>query len=264
MIYICFGVTKSASTFLYQLTEEVFRVAHRKPVRLGPPFRPRTSLDNYVDVIDPALLRAVAVQIGTRDVVLKTHGPLHPDVATLIEAGEILASASIRDPREIALSMLDHGRRSRRWGYVEFSEYHDLRDTLASLDDQIERFRAWAALSCVSVFTYNEICFGTASVVAALAARIGVAAPAADVLRPFRDNRGIGQFSKGAALRYREMPPAEQPVFLDRYAWLYDRYTFDTPAAVIAADRQRERPVKARGQLAQYGVQLRRHLRFRA
>ena len=41
MIYICFGMTKSASTFLYQLTEETFRAAGRSPARLRPPLLPR-------------------------------------------------------------------------------------------------------------------------------------------------------------------------------------------------------------------------------
>ena len=53
MIYICFGMTKSASTFLYQLTEETFRAAGRRPARLGPPLRPLRSVENYFDTIDP-------------------------------------------------------------------------------------------------------------------------------------------------------------------------------------------------------------------
>ena len=49
MIYICFGMMKSASTFLYQLVEETFRVAGRRPVRLGPPLRFHWSVENYID-----------------------------------------------------------------------------------------------------------------------------------------------------------------------------------------------------------------------
>lgn len=109
MIYICFGMTKSASTFLYQLTEETLRAAGRKPARLGPPFCPRWRVENYIDDIDPALLEAIAVATGGRDVVLKTHQGLHPEVARQIDARSLLASASIRDPREIALAMVDHG-----------------------------------------------------------------------------------------------------------------------------------------------------------
>jgi hypothetical protein len=120
MIYICYGIPKSASTFLYQLTEEVFRAAGRKPARLGPPLRPRMSVENYFGSIDPTLLQDISGQAAGRDVVLKTHALPHPEVGRLITAGSVLASASIRDPREIALSILDHGRRSHRWGLSIF------------------------------------------------------------------------------------------------------------------------------------------------
>jgi hypothetical protein len=261
MIYICYGVTKSASTFLYQMTEEVFTAAGRKPARLGPPFRRPLSLDNYTNVLDPEVLRQVREQAGKRDVVVKTHGDPHPDIAARIEAGEVLASACIRDPSEIALSMLDHARRSRRWGYREFAEFGAIEDTFPSLDEQIDRFSTWAALPGVRVFTYNEICFETAQVIDRLAEQIGAGVRRDGILNRFRGNRGIGQFNKGAALRYRELSAEQRSVFLDRYAALYGQIAFDTPAARLAADRQRHQRLRARGQFGQYFNQVRRLLR---
>jgi hypothetical protein len=149
MIYICYGITKSANTFLYQLTEEVFRAAGRKPARLGPPLRPRMSVENYFGSIDPTLLQDISVQAAGRDIVLKTHALPHPGVGRLITAGSVLASFR---SREIALSILDHGRRSRRRGYVHFSNFHNLADTLAALDDQIATFHAWSSLGRVNIF----------------------------------------------------------------------------------------------------------------
>jgi hypothetical protein len=248
MIYISYGFTKSASTFLYQLIEEVYRAAGRKPARLDPPFRRPLSLDNYVNVIDAKVLQEVVAQANGRDVVLKTHGGAHPDIVPLVESGDVLASASVRDPREMALSMIDHGRRSRQWGYEEFSAFHTPRDTLASLDEQMEWFRSWTSLPRVPVFAYNDICFDTPSVVERLAAQIGVAVRTEDVLLPFRSNRGIGQYSKGAALRYQEMSAEDQALFLERYAPLYQDYSFENPAAESVAATQRHRP--APGQLS--------------
>jgi hypothetical protein len=60
-------------------------------------------------------------------------------------------------------------------GYVHFSNFHNLADTLAALDDQIATFHAWSSLGRVNVITYNEICFDSASVVARIGAQIGVA-----------------------------------------------------------------------------------------
>jgi len=203
MIYICFGMTKSASTFLYQLTEETLRAAGRKPARLGPPFCPRWRVENYIDDIDPALLEAIAVATGGRDVVLKTHQGLHPEVARQIDARSLLASASIRDPREIALAMVDHGADRAAGGDTEFAECRTVFDAWPSLDNQIANFCRWSELKTLEVFRYNEICFDSATVVARIATQIGVAIDAATVLRPFRGSGRIGQFNKGAALRYR-------------------------------------------------------------
>jgi hypothetical protein len=201
MIYICFGMTKSASTFLTQLIEETFRAAGRRPARLGPPLRPLRSVENYFDTIDPELLHAVSERVGERDVVLKTHQQLHPDVARQIDSRLRLASASIRDPREIALAIVDHGRRARRWGRADFAECRTVLDALSSIDNQVANFKRWSALETLEIFRFNEICFDSAAVVTRIAAQIGVAVDPGEVLVPFHDKGLIGQFNKGAPLR---------------------------------------------------------------
>jgi hypothetical protein len=261
MIYVCFGMLKSASTFLYQLTEETLRTAGRRPVRLGPPFIPRWSVENYVDNIEPGLLDAISTTIGEGDVVLKTHQGLHPEVARRIDEGSVLASASIRDPREIALAMVDHGRRSRQRGDPQFSECHAVFDTVSSLDDQAANFARWSALERIEIFRFNEICFDSAAVVARIAAQIGLAVNPGEVSRRFRDKGLIGQFNKGEALRYREMAPDLQSVFLERYAKLYEAFQFDTPAAEAIARAQEEQPPRARSGFAHHVTFVRMLLR---
>lgn len=250
MIYICYGMTKSASTFLYQLTEESFRLAGMAPVRLGPPFRPRGSVDNYFDRIDAALLQRIAGEIPAGgSIVLKTHAAPTPEVAERIADGEILASATLRDPREIALSMVDHGRRARRWRNASFAEIATPLDAFASLDNQVESCRRWAEIPGVALFLYNELCFETVESLDRLHRQIGLSIDAEQVMRPFRSRFGIGQFSKGVALRYREMPEQQQQLFLERYAAFYADFAFDTPTALALAEHQRDTP--PRGELAQ-------------
>ncbi len=263
MIYICFGMMKSASTFLYQLVEETFRVAGRRPVRLGPPLRFHWSVENYVDDVDPHLLEAISRSVGPRDVVLKTHQGLHPEVAQRISEGSLLASVSIRDPREIALAMVDHGRRSRILRrQAEFTECRTVLDALPSLDNQIANLSEWSTLQGVEIFRYNEICFDTAAVVARVAAQIGVAVNPIPVLTRYRNQARIGQFSKGAALRYREMPPEEQAVFLGRYTKLYETFSFGTASAEALAGSQERQTLRARSELSHGLTYLSRLLRI--
>jgi hypothetical protein len=256
MIYICYGMTKSASTLLYQLTEEILRVAGRSPVRLRPPLRPFGSVANYFDEIDPPLLQEITGRHHGRDVVLKTHQAPHPQIAARVCAGEILASASIRDPREVALSMIDHGDRSRRLGHSEFSECCTFEDVLPSIDNQIEKFRSWSALPPVKVFHYNEICFEQKNVVAGIADQLGVVVDVDRVLEPFIDTRLIGEFNKGVPLRYREMPKIQQEIYLLRYAQLYRDYEFHTPMAIQLA--QRRTVIRPRSQFGHFLTDARR------
>jgi len=168
------------------------------------------SVENYFGSIDPTLLQDISGQAAGRDVVLKTHALPHPEVGRLITAGSVLASASIRDPREIRPLHTRSRPSFAPMGLCPFFQFSQSADTLAALDDQIATFHAWSSLGRVNVFTYNEICFDSASVVARIGAQIGVAIDTADVLKPFHGNRCIGQFSKGAALRFREMAPEQQ------------------------------------------------------
>ncbi len=262
MIYICYGITKSASTFLYQMTEEVFSSSGRKIARLREPFRKNDSIDNYFNLIDSELLSRIADAIGDQDIVLKTHGPATEDIAKLVASGRLLASASIRDPREIALSMLDHGQRSRKWKYQRFSEFAVLDDTLNAIDGQLRYFQSWADIAAVRVFKYNDICFNSAAVLKLIAEQIGSGVNSDGVLDVFRHKTRIGQFSKGKALRYRELNDADQELFLERYRDLYQSYEFDTEEARQVARSQEGKIFKPSGEFAQHLINFRRRFRI--
>jgi hypothetical protein len=148
-----------------------------------------------------------------------------------------------------------------RWGAPEFRECRTVFDTWPSLDKQISNVRRWSALKSIELFSYNDICFESAAVVGRIASQVGVAVDVSDVLRPFSSKRTIGQFNRGAALRYREMPAHEQSAFLDRYADLYAAFQFDTPAAEAAARSHGEQQPRARSGLGHRVADVRRILR---
>lgn len=187
----------------------------------------------------PETLDEIQSAVGEQDIVLKTHGPPIAPVADRISAGDILASASIRDPREIALSMSDHGDLACRWGNKHFTEFGQASDTLNALDIQIGLFEAWAGIYSVKVFRYNDICYDSDAVVTGIAKQIGTTIDPQAVLGKICNKTIIGHFSKGKALRYTEMSGDDQEVFLQRYASLYQAYEFDTEQARRVAGRQK-------------------------
>ncbi|HTV33035.1 MAG TPA: hypothetical protein VME69_08020 [Methylocella sp.] len=159
------------------------------------------------------------------------------------------------------MSMLDHGRRSRRWRIAEFSELRTVNDCFASIDHQIDAFHCWRELGNVEVFIYNDICFKTEAVATAIARQAGLDVDSRAPASLFQDKSVIGQFNKGVPFRYREMREPESQLFLDRYADFYSEYTFDTPEALlVAAVASTVR--SSRGQIAQEMTRFKRLLRY--
>ncbi len=181
----------------------------------------RTKLENYYDRITVPFLERIETAAQGRAVVLKTHGPVLPEVADWIAQGRIKASVSIRDPREMALSMADNGARARQLGVVPFSEIVVPTDALPSIDVQVNIFAQWAAVPSVEIFAYNEVCFATEQTIQRLCQQIGVQVKADTVLQPFRSGRLIGQINRAVPSRYTEMSLAMQDIFLQRYAEFY-------------------------------------------
>jgi hypothetical protein len=261
MIYLSYGMLKSASTLTYQVTEEILRQAGRTPCILGQPLRPALSVTNYFDNIDLPLIRRIEKAAKGGDVVIKTHQLPAPEVLALVERGQVMASASFRDPREIALSMVDHGERSRRWAIPEFSECASVFDCCPSIDDQLEVLRVWCSIPRVERIAYNDICFNMPSVIARLARQMGVLVDLGAVEAAFLDKKLVGQFNKGVKDRFHEMTAEESARFLERYARFYRRLMPD-PAPSLHIGSPNGAP-GASGQLRQIAIDLRRLWRNR-
>lgn len=220
MIYISYGITKSATTFVYELTQEIFRAAGRSPKVLSTKLR-GFSPENYVDPITGEAIDAIRNEISEADVVVKTHGAPDARLLHTLETGKVLASAVIRDPREIALAMVDHGQRSRATGAVDLAEFGQPLDTINSIRTQFQRLQKWTESKAVLVLTYNEVCFETEKTIDRIARQIGVEIDQTSVLRAFENKSIIRQFNKGIRGRYKEMDDDLQAVFLNEFAEVY-------------------------------------------
>jgi tRNA (mo5U34)-methyltransferase len=225
MIYISYGVPKSASTFTYVVTEQVLKVAGHELVSVSEAVKGRKSRLNYIDPITWSAIESVVAETGGRSAVIKTHGA--PDKRLLEAIGRrgVFASAVMRDPRDIALSLLDHARRSRDHGGGDFAELKTLDDTLKILDEQFDRLTRWVECSQVLLLTYDEISFSTEAAVQRIINQLGLSVAAKSVISALPVKGKIEQFNKGVRLRHEsEMPVATQQIFLDRYGAIYRKY----------------------------------------
>ena len=89
--------------------------------------------------------------------VLKTHIPLESLAKNICNNKNIKISYSIRDPRDIILSLIDHGERSRKVGNKVFSDIFDIDTALSNMKYWCENAIEWINTNDIETFRYEEL-----------------------------------------------------------------------------------------------------------
>ena len=241
-IFISYGITKSASTFAWQLIKHVAIAGGLPIATLTAKSKNGNSPEDYIDPVSEDNLALVKAEVGDRPVVIKTHGHVTPAVARLVADGTAQVFVSFRDPRDVALSLLDHGARSRRQGINDFAEFHEPIDTLETIRHQTQRFENWVKLCNPLLIPYDEICFNTKTTIMRIAGRLGVSVDAELISTEFHTSKHrIGQFNKGEGRRFeREMSAELSALFLAELSDYYRQYLPGELARFEADARLRE------------------------
>lgn len=199
LIYLSYGMTKSGSTLAYQLARTALEACGMAQPLLKIPALRETKHVNFIEQLEDWRLEAVLEQARALGhmVVLKTHTrPDQPIVRRLLEDGLAIGHAVCRDPRDMALSMLDHGVRSRKAGNPEFSEFDTIASTLPNLRHQVETLRQWLSLPNILPLAYDDLAFDTATAARQILRQLGLVANPAHiaeiVLDSGRTNKNIG------------------------------------------------------------------------
>ena len=226
LIYASYGLIKSGSTFAFELTKRLFVQNGRAQPRLGDEAVTPGHRINFATKWDESHVAAMCAEAEAlaTTAVIKTHARPRPAIVDLLESGRAIGHAVYRDPRDVALSLLDAGEHARAKQRKSFADIRTLDDAMADIDAHLENFRAWAALPGIRVVDYATLTADTAEFARGLAAQCGLPfdhdAAVADVVA----NEFI-QFNKGVQNRHlTEMAGEESDRFLAHYADLYDAF----------------------------------------
>lgn len=174
-IYICYGMAKSGSTLAYRLASAVAEAAGepQAPVGLGG------ADGRYAEVIRPRELEALSDLARSRGrmIVVKTHGGLWNRVEAGLREGWIAGLATCRDPRDVALSMLDAGARGDDWGRTAAEA------AVRTIRAHAEKFEKWADAPGIEAYPYEPMAADPAAAAARIAAQIGANVDAAACAR---------------------------------------------------------------------------------
>lgn len=193
MLVISYGIPKSGSTLAYEMLRGVLANAgHAQEAirndRLEDEAAPRGTKRNFLNDITRESVQALIDEIGKeRIIAVKTHSGFAAELFPWLEEQQhkrqIQVIASYRDPRDICLSLIDAGNRSRDRGTGAFSKIAGLEEAMEKLERRITVFRRWAALEGTLRLNYDDVAFNPATAIDAMEAALGVKANRADVMR---------------------------------------------------------------------------------
>lgn len=249
LIYISYGMTKSGSTLAFELTKALLEQNGFPQRRLSREAVPSEARINFVHRLSGDQLERIeseARALGA-PIVLKTHQPPTPAVEAWLRQGRIRGHCVYRDPREIALSMLDHGRRARAGGERAFADIETLDDALAGIRRQIPRFVRWAHLPGMMPLYYDDVAFPSQDIVRRLCAQTGLPGDPEAVERIAKSER-FTQYNKGVPGRAKEMPPEDSARVIEEFRSFYAEFIEPRTAAIRPAPTAAPpSPVRPRG-----------------
>lgn len=236
LIYFSYGMTKSGSTLAYELARSALVLAGLEQPRLSLAAVTNRKKINFIAHVDDPQANAIRNEVASigHTIAIKTHTRPDPQIVEMLEKGEAFGHAIYRDPRDMALSMLDHGERARAAGKPAFAEYVAVEDTIENIAHQTNTLRAWLSLPGVIPLYYDDFAFDIDATTARIMAELGINADIDATIRMATVER-FTQLNKGVAARHNdEMAPAISATFKEIFAPLYD--TLITHRAALPRD----------------------------
>ncbi|MEM9778372.1 MAG: sulfotransferase domain-containing protein [Pseudomonadota bacterium] len=230
--FFSYGMTKCGSTLAFQLARVALIQAGFEQPLIPFPNRVAARKINFTGMFDEAhvaVLRETIADLG-HPVVIKTHNRPDLPLVRLVEDGEVRAHAVFRDPRDMALSLLDSGRENRARGRPAFTEFETLSDTHGGIRNQLDSLTAWLQMPGVRRLPYDRVAFETETAAAEILEHLGIDGEPRKIVRQVLRREFI-QRNKAVRDRHKtEMSAEDQAAFGKLFAPFY-RLVADAPDA---------------------------------
>jgi hypothetical protein len=165
MIVLSSGMQKAGSAWLFNLTNDMLVASGYRDCR---ELRDRYRLRRWMtaancNIGDPALLKLILVGLPHffgNTYALKTHEGPTSMVRWMIKSERMRATYIYRDPRDVAVSVFEHGRRLRERGAKSntgFDRISTLEDAIRFAQDKLSIWRAWSDGSEALLMRYEDL-----------------------------------------------------------------------------------------------------------
>lgn len=226
-LYFSFGVTKTGSTLAYRMARHFLECRGHSQALLPDHLQViRKDLNSWSQA-NHELLEEIAEWVAARGIflALKTHRAPSSLVRKMLKQGRAMGHATFRDPREIALSLVDHGRESQQRGHdpVRFRDLNDATDSLALIERQLAIFDRWENLPRIETWYYDDFAFSPDAAFDKLARQTGLK-PLTQAERDAFDGTEGTKFNKAVPHRWKsELTRDESDEFRTQFSDFYRR-----------------------------------------
>lgn len=227
LLYVSYGIRKSGSTLAFETTRRAFEVNGIPQYRLSDNAVCKGHDINFVrDWNDEQILDSLIKEADElkSTVIIKTHRPPSERIKELANDGLVIGHILCRDPRDLALSMLDHGRKARRNGEKAFSNVHDIEQAMYLIKNSLEQFYKWVEIPNFFINSYEEMILNFQEFGNKLKRQTGLEFNPDDIFEYVNKNR-FTQFNKGVVRRFeKEMSESHQNMFYGEFGDFINKY----------------------------------------
>lgn len=227
MIVLCYGMTKSGSTLAFELCKAVLAAHGHVQRQLSDAVVVREGHGgNFMVRPTPEKLQRTLLELAPGEIIaIKLHARLTTETRTYLASpvarDSCRVQVSYRDPRDIALSLLDAGQHIREH-YPEFNRgfarFHTLRESAEGAAVQMEVCKIWAGLPGALHLHYEDTAFAPEPVIARMCEQLGLAQFDAVTLAAVRNTAfAEAQAQKNKAMSHRhqdDLTPEQNEVLL--------------------------------------------------
>jgi Sulfotransferase domain len=157
MIIISSSLPKSGSTLVYNYQQDMVKLANRKSGQLQ---LQNYSFHGFIGVFNIKII-ATLLYLNFRfgDLVVKTHSQPTFLLKFLIFWGLAKATFCYRDPRDIILSAIDHGDRTRKGldSTGAYQEFYNVKDSIPVVKSWIKIWYGWLQVKKVFFIQYERL-----------------------------------------------------------------------------------------------------------
>lgn len=212
IVIFSYGMTKCGSTLAFEMARTALELSgYPQPILPGDAIgdNNRINFARHLTEDQVEMLEYCVHDIG-HPIIIKTHTRPDPCVIDMINRGAAIVHATYRDPREMALSMLDHGQKSRELGRKSFSELVTLNDALHNIRGQVDSLTQWLyRINCLPIF-YQDLAFRMPLMTQRLMNYLMLDGDP-KIIKQYVLKKRFIQFNKGIRNRYKEeMSPLDQ------------------------------------------------------